>query len=676
MLLTLFARIHSPLCLGLGLSLAFASSEASAQNQLFPPREVSLLPSGTEANAGAEWDPYSYLLLGGSDWIRWWTLNRDPILAERLTPGAGSVGAMPLLGERAAGSLAGLDLDAVHWDVVPLLQERLDKTRDMDLRIACLLALGKIGEAPRSLKSREGVEVVSVETSIRARLADPNKQVRAAALIALGLVGGPRASALLGEIADGSKEGKRALGGAPGRRTRAFAIYGLGLAGHHTRRLSERTAIVARLLELAEEEASVGDLGVAAVLGLAWAPLPLAAPAAGEESDAHGQANTVRRLLRLYDRRETSSEVRAHLPVVMARLMTTDVDQGSGAPAKGAAVQIAALREELRMEVITRLTEDLGKRGAEKKVHVREGSLVALGLLVKPASEGLDQRALELVQKASKNSKSQQNGVAQLALARVAARASDDTASQAAAKEVIDGLISLLETGGAAQRNWVSLALGFYEHEVLASGGPPTLSTREALRERFRSAKTPSATAAASLGLGLAGDDTMEAEVIDAMTDGEVMARALYPAALALMGSQEAAAALRETIPTKERTPVFLREAAQGLAMLKDPGLLELLSEELEEAKGAEDRVTILRGLALSHDAGALPVLLRVLGEKRFGSQRVDDRSRAFAASALGILCSKHALPWNAHMGLDVLYGAASSTLTDLFDGGGVLDYL
>ena len=86
------------------------------------------------------------------------------------------------------------------------------------------------------------------------------------------------------------------------------------------------------------------------------------------------------------------------------------------------------------------------------------------------------------------------------------------------------------------------------------------------------------------------------------------------------------------------------------------------------------ERIAALQGLAWCNDLRAVPTLLRVLREEHIGKRSIDDTSRAFAAAALGALCSRHSLPWNAHLALDITWNEAPPSLTSPRKGGGVLD--
>lgn len=648
-----------------------ASHASATQQALAPPRALNLFPNpGDPANGGPN-DLGQYFQSGGSGWTYWWAFNRDPFLAEIREQGTGQVAAMPLNGQRSTTGPLGLDQGRVHGEVVPLLQERLEKTRDNDLAVGCLIALGKIGEAPRAIAKE--LEVTSVESSIRARLKDSNTPVRNTAILALGLVGGPRATALLTAILEEDASAKKALGVARiDRPARTNAIYALGLIGHRTRRHSERTFIVGRLLEAAEADPDEAAFGVAAVLSLAWAPLPFETSPVPSGADLRGQEDTIRRLLALYESRKTNSTVRAQIPVAVARL----IQSNSGLEDPDNALPLAVLRENLRLEVVEGFLKDLALRGGEKNPLVIQGIVQASGYLIEPRADGPDRDTIERLVEIGKQSQAWDGGLSRIALARIAAKAGTDTTSARGeiAAELVDGLRQDCKEGRNAHRPWATVALGLYEDAFQRAGGSPSLETRSVLQTQLRKGVSPALMGAAAIALGLARDQEVQRELIRGLDSGEFMVRGLMSTALALMGARDAQVPLRQVIKQKLVSPTFLRAASVSLALFHDEGLVELLVNKLARTRFMDERIAALGGLAWCNDPGAVPALIYVVREKRIGSRVIDDKSRAFAAAALGALCSGNSLPWNTHLALDLTWSAAPPSLTDARKGGGVLD--
>ncbi len=648
------------------------AAPSAGQGALAPPRAVNLFPSPGDPTSGGPGDLGQYFQSGGSGWTYWWSFNRDPFLAEVREPGSGKVAAALLNGERPTRSPLGVDQRRVHREVVPLLQERLAKTRDNDLAVGCIIALGKIGEAPRAV-AKELEELTTVESSIRARLADSNTSVRNTAILALGLVGGPRATALLTAILEEDAAGEKALGVARiDRQDRTSALYALGLVGHRTRRHSERTFIVGRLLDAAEEDKDESALAVAAVLGLAWAPLPFDVTPLATEAEPRGQEKTIRRLLALYGDRKSAVNVRAQIPVAVARLLQSD----SGLEDPDQSLPLAALRERLRLEIVSAFLDDLALRGGEKNPLVLQGLVQAVGLLAQPRADGPDRDAIERLVEMGQESQGWEAGLTRIALARIAAKAGTDTQSVRGeiAAEIVQGLRDDCTEGRNAHRPWATVALGLYEDAILRAGGSPSLKTRSVLVKQLRKGVSPALMGAASVALGLAQHQEVQRDLIKGLDSGAFMVRGLMSTSLALMGARGAQVPLRRVINEEPASPTFLRAASVSLALFHDEGLVELLVGKLARTRVMEERIAALGGLAWCNDPGAVPALLYVVREKRIGTRVIDDKSRAFAAAALGALCSGDSLPWNTHLALDLTWNAAPPSLTNARKGGGVLD--
>ncbi len=629
------------------------------------------MPGPGDTTRGGPGDLGGQFIGGSASWTRWWAFNREPFLAELRMSGSGRAMAMPLQGERPTTSIPGLSQRKVFEEVVPMLQGHLEDTRDNDLAVGCLLALGKIGEAPHGLAKE--LELTSVESSILPRLKDSNERVRDAAVISLGLVGGPKAAALLASIVQGLDEGKKAVGGRRvDERTQAFATYALGLVAHHTRRPSERTFIVSHLLKIAEEHYKHTELAAAAVISLGWAPLPLAPKPAGQKGAASGQELTIRRLYALYVEDGTDLRARAHIPVAIARLIQAE----AGTPDPQAALAIAARREQLRLEFVGRFAAGLAARGGDKVVSAREGLALALGLLTEPRPDGPDREAMDRLLDLTKKGQDREGGLASIALARIAARAGADRESARAemARGITGALAELAVNGNGSQRPWATLSLGLYERAVIAAGAPPSLKHRALLRDRLEDAASPEAASAAGMALGLASDEEAIPEVTRGLSGGDYTVRGLYATALALLEATTSIQTLRDIAADDLVAPVVLREVSITLALLRDDFLVELLVGKLARARFMPERIAALQGLAWCNDPGAVPALLYVMREKRIGRRKIDDTSRAFAAAALGAVCSRRSLPWNAHLALDVNWNAAPPSLTHARNGGGVLD--
>ncbi len=648
----------------IGVPLA---SLAPAQSLLGPPRGFFGQGPG-DSTQGGPGDRGGTVVTDGASWTRWWTFNREPFLASLRVPDAGEVRAAELGGEPSPLPPYRPSERRIHTEVVPLLRERLAKTKDLDLAAACLMALAKIGDPPRDLARAE--DLPSVAPLIEARLRDSNERVRDIAVLSLGILGDPRHVPLLSSIASDQAEGHDALGTRRiDLRTRAFATVALGRYGFSTLRESQRTSVAGHLLALAESEREEADIATAAIVSVGWSPLTLQPTPTSDEEPREGLERMVIRLLALFEDRETDVRARAQLPVALARLVG---EAEFAADAK----DVAATRERLRRVLITRLTEAIAERGGERNASVREGAVQALGLVVRPRPEAMDRTAIEALLRVTETGQEREGGLAWVAIARIGGRAGKDAKDQdrLIANDLRSKLGIATAEGPVSRRPWAALGLGLLDHEAQARGAAPALGSQALLRNRLGKASSPEATSAAAIALGLAGDPEAVKPLVAGLDQGDFQIRGLHATALALLQTQDAIGALRDIAASNIYRPYLLRDTSTALALLGDPDLVQLLVNKLVQARFMPERLAAVGALAWVQDSAALPALTFLLREKRVARRNIDDTTRAFAAAALGSLCAREVLPWNTYLAQDLTWSAVPLSLTDPDDGGGILD--
>ncbi len=109
---------------------------------------------------------------------------------------------------------------------------------------------------------------------------------------------------------------------------------------------------------------------------------------------------------------------------------------------------------------------------------------------------------------------------------------------------------------------------------------------------------------------------------------------------------------------------------AIGLALLEDRTLVPALLETLEKANSLASQAAAASVIGWIGDYRALQSLLSLLANRE-----VTASARGFAAVALGRICDRDRLPWNASITEDIQYRAAPATLI-AGDGTGVLEIL
>jgi len=209
------------------------------------------------------------------DWTLWWNLERNAYLGLRAR--VQSIEALDDGQSRVTAAGRAPADDTIEREVVPRLLRLVERERDDDVVTAALIALGRLDPPdvgwPEALSER-------IHAACVRHLSAANQEVRETAALALGLIGDDRCISILVGLLAEDAAGRELSGGRVATRTRAFAAFGLGLAGQRVR-ASEReeankrqwitTSLVAAL-EVHDEAAY--DVPVAALIALGLRPLP------------------------------------------------------------------------------------------------------------------------------------------------------------------------------------------------------------------------------------------------------------------------------------------------------------------------------------------------------------------------------------------------------------------
>ena len=648
---------------GLTLALALEGVAAVTSAQLLAPPRGSFGPDTGSATDGGPGDRSAAASGRFEPWRRWWTFNQDPHLARSRSPESLPVGATPLGADAPDPSPRRPPPAVTYGEVYPAILGALGSSRDVDIRAAALLALAKIGPPPQAIART--LEVRPLTEVLEESLSDANERVRDLGILALGISGVAGHAPLLAAIAADEPAGRAAIrGGRIDVRSRAFAAHGLGLLGARTHRVAERALVEHHLRRLALKEAEQADLLSAAVLGLGWCPLPFAPP--GEQG---GRELTVRTLLGILEGRRTDPLGRAQIPVAIARLLVAPLEGTDAADMEAA----GETRRALRLEVVRTFAAGLAGGTREKSAVVREGLAQALGLLVMDTSSAPDLAAQAALRSVAERGQEAEALCALIALGRIAGRASTDSGQTLrTTRAFIRGLAA---EGSTTRQASALLALGVTEDRALSAGHAPALGTRAFLAERSASG-SPSQRTAAAVALGLGGPGAAPAGVRDGLQRGAFSDRGACAVAVAMLGDERGLAVIRAELREPLHRPYLTRDFATALALVADPELVPLLVDRLVLATFVPERLAAIKAFEWALDPSAADALLFVVEERRLGRRKIDDTSRALAISALGNLCSRRALPWNAPLALDVVWNAAPPSLTDARNGGGVLDVL
>lgn len=624
------------------------------------------IPAGGAATPAATGTPSSAAQGEVSDWRTWWSFNRDPFLNLRAAihdPGVTTGGDDYNVGQgERPGTRASLrpSTEDIEELVLPALAKALEIKRSDDVRSGAMLALAKIGRGPRGK---------SLDQLMRPLLTDPSQEIAETAAIALGVAAEPSSAPLLGQLLGDTADARRLVGKVEvPYRTRAFAAYGLGLIGARTQNEDVRRFIVHHLVRALDDRSltATRDIHVACLISLGQVQIASSPPKPEAASDAKepdgdnvrpdppssSREALVGYLLSLLEDRTRHELVRAHAPVAIARHL-----------------------EGLAPDLVTDATRRIGallKRGSGAHTALQQGALSALARLGDNDNDELDRWIRGRLREAHTHGDRTVRHMALVSLARVAARQGDGTEPEAGLVEVRSMLLKKLAGSVTVERPWAALGLGVLERTRQDQRLPSSPDVAQAIRASIGTRESPIEQGAYMLAAGLVRDldarETLLAHAKD-ISDDETRGHACV--ALGLMGAREAVPTLREIVQDSRYRPSVLRDAAVALGLLGDRQTVPLLIDMLEQARGLAATAAITSALGFIGDQRAVrPLVEMVVDEEQ------NDRTRAFAAVALGLVCDKEPLPWNSKLAVDVTFWTPPATLFDPGGGKGVLDLL
>lgn len=565
---------------------------------------------------------------GPTSWITWWEYNKDPFLQLRTAvhdPGAVDASSQ----NTRPTSLA--PTDAMRRDLVlPALKRAADEASNADIQTAALVAMGKIGEDHRDFE---------LLPALRLRLRRGNQEIRETAALSLGLTRRIDAIDDLVALAENAPAGRRLVRSEEvERRTRAFAIYGLGLIGERHSALTVQRQISSVLAGFLDDDDR--DLRVAAIQAMSI--LNLHEPTSGHKRLLW---KCIADLWAFYERDLGSGDelIQAHVPTAVARMLGRG-NSGEHAHAK-------------------RILEKELARRQLRGPAIRQSAVMALGKLVMPPeAEPADRDYSNLLtEHASKGTDELARYLALMALAEIGGASNRAT------------LLRVLQRGGkATAKPWAALALGVLTFREREFGAPVDSTVGRALLKQFTSIKNDRFLGAASVALGLCGftDAIPDMRKVLAKHRRREILRGYIAIGFALMEAKSTIPDLRELVDDAEHMPLLMRQAAIALGRLGDKEAVEQLSKVLKRSNA---NVARLSGIATS---------FRYIGDRRVVDRLVDlleDReltklARAFVAAALGGVCDRNPLPWNSSYSVGTNYRAGVETLSN--GATGILDIL
>lgn len=588
-------------------------------------------------------------------WEFWWELNKNPYLRlkEHVHTDTVQTGSLEFfLGHNRREAVDHIKpaTEEIRDKILPALKGALDNTleRDFDIISSCMVALAKIGQDHRDFRLVDVFEQ---------RLAASNQEIRETAALSLGIAGmtatPERQLDLLTGLALDNALGRRASGRRDvDGRTRAFALYGLGLAAHSTANMATKArALDAFEQILAAHEQHGRNLVVAAIHGVSLLNI---GRDPGAASDL--QARSIRTLEAFYALPLGAGRrmLQSHVPTAIAKIIGYDHPD------------VERWKD--------RFAADLQTADKKRRNHdISRSCALALGQLCRPGQDdkSVDGRCSKaLLQTWRDHKDAQTRYFAVMALGQIGGEQNRTR------------LLRALPKARTLDKSWCALALGIYAHDLRAAsaGNPSRKDADDALirtigillHDEFRQARRPGLIAALGVALGLCQHADAAPDLRQQLVENkqkESMAGYMC-IGLALMRDVDSKKTIHQVVVDSVRQPKLLQQAAVALGVLGDKEAAQTLHHLLQDTDGNLAKLaSISTALGFIGDRRSIEPLVGMLGNQDLGQL-----SRAFAAVALGGVADKEMLPWNSKIAINTNYRANTETLTN--QASGILDIL
>ena len=598
-------------------------------------------------------------------WDYWWAFNRDPFLALKtaianVQVDLGSDDHFLGVGDRQSlPKTRRPTSEQVEGEILPALLHALDTDTHNPVLSGSLIAVSRIG---RSLPARDRMKI---SQRLLKFLVHPNQEVHETAALCLGLLADEVNTDALVALLHDTKEGRALVGEVEvDIRTRAFAGYGLGLLGQANGNDDLRVRIVTELAKaLDAPNAATRDVKVAAMLAFGLVPLP-PDPGIHVGPGRTTLATLEDQIVYLCDYFDARSQrahassrhaiVRSHAPRALVRLL----EQVSPAELPTQRARVAGL-----------LADAALSKPGYREDELSQGAVLAAGALGRLGSAPADLLLRNAILQVAKNGSEQARRFALVGLGQLGGRPGGGPDAFEGLDQVSEFLLKELERETSPRRPWAALAIGIQGRMLHRVGHALEPSTSKALLAQAAKERDPETVGAYALALGLRRD--LEAwelllQRLDTL-EGRDAARGYCAVALGLMDVKDAADPVLRLVRDSAYRPDLIRQAATGLALLRQVHAVPELVQMLEQATATSSQAALCGALGRIGDRDAVGPLLALLkNDKATGS------ARSFAAVALGLIGDSDPLPWNVELSRDVHYRATTSTL--IGEGGGVLD--
>jgi HEAT repeat protein len=548
-------------------------------------------------------------------WEFWWENNKDQYLnlKERLqgvTSTTGSSGHLTGRGRKTeARSSRRPSQEKINADVLPALDGLLKDSDNRDILDSAILAMARA--------AREDSAQLVLDAALP-MIGHNELSVQTSSTLALGVLGSPKALSTLNELLADSSKGRQIAGGrgeVPWL-VRAFAALSLGLINQPDS-VSVLTDLVANTAD------SDRDIKVTAIVALGLMQ--------------NDQATVASRfLIELLDDRSLDAIIKSYVPTSLAKLHSglDNVDPS----------------------VLAKMLETFTNRDTDN--YVRQSAAIAMGLLGSVENEDVIKTLVDYI---AEGKDMQTRHFCFISLAQIGRRDENEQAH----REVHDGLRDLFadeitKPSTQTNRSWAAISAAIYAQKQLSA--QPFLVER--LIQAYDKEKDPSFKAAFALSLGLLKISPKAPDIYEDFAESKDDDFRGYAAvALGFMNYTDAAETLRAICENKTITPTYRLQVATGLGLMGDPEANQVLIRTLESAQTLGVSSAVAKALGLIGDQTAIDPLKRIALD-----EKIQAITRAFACVALGIVCEKTDLPWNARISADNNYRARVPAIDEVLD--------
>jgi HEAT repeat protein len=553
-------------------------------------------------------------------WPYWWQHNKDHYIDERRRsqrPASvtGSSGYLTGRGRRVERvTRRRPDPALISADVLPILHQLATSENDTDILDSSVLAMARASD--------EGDVDLVIETAVPL-LGHKDMSVQSSAALSLGVLGHARSAPMLAALMADTREGRRLAGGR-GRvpeMTRAFAALSLGL-------VNDPDAVPLLCDLVAHTSDSTVDLKVCAIVALGL-------------MDNARCADAYMFLLKQLEDRKLDPTIRSYVPTSLARLAGRP---GAYDPAALATLMRVFSDQDTDLLVRQSVAIAFGQLGAVTHAELDDNDV--LRVLVDEVEQGRDEvtRQFSLI-----------------SLAQIGGR--DDAAQDHAG--VHDALRLLLgqeitTSRTSESRSWAALAAATYASGQPVSKGP----FADRIGAAYDDATNPHHKGAFAISLGLLGAASYGPRIIEDFSRSDDQDfKGCAALSLGMLDHRPAAPELRRAFESKSISPTYGMRLATGLGLLADREIIETLIQTLETSKSLSVNSAVAKSLGMIGDASAIDPLKAIAEDKR-----VPDITRAFACVALGMICERTEIPWNARIARDNNYVSTVPAISEILD--------